>query len=180
MQLILFNLFFEFLKIGAFSFGGGMATLPYVYEMAKQTNWIREEDIINILSVSQVTPGPLACNIGTIVGMNVYGILGSIVANIAFIIPAICFMGISYKIVSKIQNNNKANEIIKIIRSVALAALITSSLTLFKSAFFTDNYSLNIKAIMFGVAIFLVSKLKKIPTVGLLIASTIVAGFIMV
>ena len=47
--MVLVNLFMEFLKIGAFSFGGGMATLPYVYEMAEKTNWISKESITNIL-----------------------------------------------------------------------------------------------------------------------------------
>ena len=178
--MVLVKIFMEFLKIGAFSFGGGMATLPYVYEMAEKTNWISKESITNILSVSQATPGPLACNIGTIVGMNAYGLLGSIVANIAFVIPAICFMGISYKMVKKLQNNTKANEIIKIIRAAALGTLITSSLTLFKSAFLVESYRLNIKAIFFGGIIYFISRNKKISSILLLVTSTIVAGFLLI
>ena len=178
--MVLVNLFFEFLKIGAFSFGGGMATLPYVYEMAGRTNWIKAEEVTNILSVSQATPGPLACNIGTIVGMNAHGIIGSFIANIAFVLPAICFMGICFKMIKKIQSNNKANDIIKLVRVAALSAMITSSLTLYKSAFFVDNNLINIKAITLGIIIFFVSRIKKIPTIGLMIASTIVAGIIVV
>lgn len=178
--MVLVNLFFEFLKIGAFSFGGGMATLPYVYEMAERTNWIKAEAVTNILSVSQATPGPLACNIGTIVGMNAYGIIGSIVANIAFVFPAICFMGICFRMVKKIQSNNNANDIIKIVRVAALSAMVTSSLTLYKSAFFVDNNMINVKAIILGTIVFFVSKIKKIPKFGLMITTTIVAGIIIV
>lgn len=178
--MVLVNLFFIFLKIGAFSFGGGMATLPYVYEMSKRTNWITEESIANILSVSQITPGPLACNIGTIVGMNAYGILGSVVANIAFVIPAICFMGISYKMVKKIENNIKANEIIKIIRATALATMITSSLTLFKNAFFEGDFFINYRAIVLGIIIYFASKNKKNSTIKLIVVSTIIGGIVMV
>ena len=157
-----------------------MATLPYVYEMAERTNWIKAEAVTNILSVSQATPGPLACNIGTIVGMNAYGIVGSVVANIAFVLPAICFMGICFKMVKKIQNSNRANDIIKLVRVAALSAMITSSLTLYKSAFFVDNNLINVKAVILGIIIFVVSKFKRIPTIGLMIASTVVAGIIMV
>ena len=178
--MIILKLFFEFLKIGAFSFGGGMATLPYVYEMAERTNWIKEEAVTNILSVSQATPGPLACNIGTIVGMNAQGIWGAIVANIAFVLPAICFMGISYRMIKKIQNNSKVTEIIKIIRAAALAALVVSSLTLFKSAFFVDNYMINIKAVILAIGIYGLSKIKRNSSISLMILSTIVAGIIMV
>ena len=178
--MVILKLFFEFLKIGAFSFGGGMATLPYVYEMSRRTNWISEEAVTNILSVSQVTPGPLACNIGSITGMNAGGLFGAIIANIGFVFPAICFMGISYKMVKKIQNSNRAMEIIKIIRAAALASLVTSSLTLFKSAFFVDNSMINIKAVILGIGIFGLTKIKKISSLGLIAISTIMAGIFMV
>lgn len=185
--MILVNLFLEFLKIGAFSFGGGMSTIPYVFEMAKRTSWIEESVITNILSVSQVTPGPLACNIGTVVGIKVNGLFGAIVANFAFVIPAICFMGISYKLVNKIKNNSKANEIIKVVRSAALAVLIASSLTLFKSAFFFESeiinfnnifFIINFKSVILGVGLYFVEKNKKNSTLYLMLISSVIAGFI--
>ncbi|MBQ3408410.1 MAG: chromate transporter [Clostridia bacterium] len=178
--MTLIKLFFEFLKIGAFSFGGGMATLPYVYEMAERTGWIEETGITNILAVSQVTPGPLACNIGTIVGMNAQGIWGAIIANIAFVIPAICFMGISYRLIKKIENNGIASEVIKVVRAAALAMLVTSSITLFKSAFFTDNYSINFKCILLGLGIYVGTKYNKLSTIQLMLISSIIGGIIMV
>lgn len=178
--MVLLKLFFEFLKIGAFSFGGGMATLPYVYEMARKTNWINEEAITNILSVSQVTPGPLACNIGTIVGMNASGIFGAIIANIAFVLPAIVFMGISYRMIKKIQGSSKMTEIIEIVRAAALAMLVTSSITLFKSAFIVDNHILNIKSIVLALGIYGLTKIKKSSSLTLMAISTIVAGLFMI
>lgn len=183
------KLFFLFLKIGAFSFGGGMATLPYIYEMANKTDWINENSITNILTVSQITPGPLACNIGTIVGLKVNGIFGSLVANIAFVIPAIIFMGIAYKMYNKIQNNDNANEIIKIVRSAALAILITSSITIFKNAFFNNIeilnlkniiLSINLKSIILGILLYFLEKNKKINSLLLMSFSAIIAVIIKV
>lgn len=164
-----------------------MATLPYIYEMSEKTTWIDENTITNILTVSQITPGPLACNIGTVVGFNVHGVLGSVIANIAFVIPAVIFMGIGYKLYKKIQNNEKANEITKIVRSAALAILITSSLTIFKNAFFYETQNLNIKNILYlinfkgvilGFCLYLFQKKIKINSIYLMLISVLIAGII--
>lgn len=72
--MMIFEIFLEFLKIGAFSFGGGFATLPFIYELSEQTNWFSFEEINDMLSISQMTPGPLACNMATYIGFKVEGI----------------------------------------------------------------------------------------------------------
>lgn len=176
--MLILKLFTEFLKIGAFSFGGGLATLPYIYEMAKKTSWITEDYIATILTVSQITPGPLACNIGTMVGFKTSGLIGAIVANLGFITPAICFMGVAYKALDKIKNNATANKIIKIIRSVVLALIITSSLTLFKTAFFQTNGIINIKSLILAISVFFISKNSKINVLLLMLLSAIIAVII--
>lgn len=174
--MILFRLFCEFLKIGAFSFGGGMSTLPYMYEMARNTDWITEEKITNLLSMSQVTPGPIGCNIGTVVGLQTSGIIGAIVCNIAFVIPNICFIGIAYKFFHKIQKNEKVSEVIKIIRSAALAIILASSVTIFKNAFFNENGIISYKSIILAVLIYLLSKYKKINSILLIIISATISA----
>lgn len=173
--MIIIKLFIEFLKIGAFSFGGGLGTLPYIYEIARKTEWITEDYINNILTVSQITPGPLACNIGTIVGFKTAGLIGAFIANLGFITPAICFMGVGYKVISKIKNNDNANKVIKIVRSAALAVVISSSLTLFKSAFLQANGMISIKSIILAILIFFLSKNKKINALCLMLFSAILA-----
>lgn len=174
--MILFRLFCEFLKIGSFSFGGGMSTLPYMYEMARNTGWITEERITNLISMSQVTPGPIGCNIGTVVGLNTSGIIGAIVCNIAFVIPNICFIGIAYKFFNKIQKSEKVSEVIKIIRASALAIIISSSITIFQSAFFNDNGIINYKSIILCFFIYLLSRYKKINSILLIIISATISA----
>ena len=178
--MILIKLFYEFLKIGAFSFGGGMSTLPYIYEMSNRTNWISEEYICNLLSVTQVTPGPIACNIGTIVGYKVSGIAGAFVTNIGFIIPATIFMGIIYKFFDKIQKNEKIKEIIKIIRAASLALVITSSVTLFKTSYLNENNLIDYKSIIFGIILLIFYKKKKINTLFFILISAALAGLLRV
>ena len=79
--MILVNLFFEFIQIAAFSFGGGFATLPFIYQLAQKSSWISLEEINQMITISQMTPGPLACNIATYVGVKLYGIMRSINCN---------------------------------------------------------------------------------------------------
>jgi len=177
-MLISMRLFFEFLKIGAFSFGGGMSTLPYVYDMAERTNWINVQDVNRLLAVSQVTPGPLACNIGTITGVNVYGLWGSFIANVAFVIPAILFMGVSYKMLNRLRKNKRVTEIIKIVQIGVFAILITSSATLFRSAFLFESGGINVSALILGVIIFFTTKFKKIPKIFFMIVFSVIAGVI--
>lgn len=158
---------------------GGMGTLPYIYEMAQRTGWISVDYIGKILAVSQVTPGPLACNIGTITGYRVNGIMGAFIANLGFVFPAIIFMYISYKLINKIKNNNKANEIIKFVRSAALAVMIASSITLFKTGFLYEQtfkiekifYVLNYKSVIISLVIFFISNWKKINSLLLILLS---------
>lgn len=183
----LLKIYLEFLKIGGFSFGGGLSTLPYIYELSQKTNWITEEYIANILTVSQVTPGPLACNIGTIVGYKVNGIPGSILANLGFITPAICFMSIAYKLFDKIKSNNKAQDVIKTVRSGALSVMVISSVSLFKSAFLLKTENINInnflnfinyKAIILGISLFIflyLTKNKKINSFLIMLISSVIA-----
>lgn len=73
--MIEFKLFLEFIKIGSFSFGGGFATLPFIYQLAEQTGWISLEEVNKIVTISQMTPGPLACNIATYLGAKLDGII---------------------------------------------------------------------------------------------------------
>ena len=181
------QLFLEFFKIGLFSFGGGMSTLPYIFEMSKKTSWITLDEVNNFLTISQVTPGPLACNIGTITGLKVGGIVGAIIANSAFIIPAICFMGIGYKIFYKIKERKELLDILKTVRTASLAILISSSLPIFRQVFINQveniNYQnmffvLNLRSIFFATVLYYFFKKIKINSICLIIISVVFAGII--
>lgn len=186
--MIILKLFYEFIKIGAFSFGGGMSTLPYIYEMANNTGWISEESISNLLSVTQVTPGPIACNIGTIVGYKTCGIVGSMIANIGFIIPAIVFMGLTFRFYNRIQKNERVLKVISIVRSVSLAIIIVSSQAIIKMAFFNNNFDdisfnnifllVNYKSVILASLLSVIHKKKKINSLIFIIISAGVAGII--
>ena len=102
--MTLIRLFFEFLKIGLFSVGGGMATLPFLYDMADKTGWFTYAQIADMLAVSESTPGPIGINMATYVGYPTAGIPGALAATIGTIIPGIALVLIITAILDKFRN----------------------------------------------------------------------------
>lgn len=133
------KLFLEFIKIGSLSFGGGFATLPFIYELSEQTSWISLEEVNKMITISQMTPGPLACNIATYIGGKLNGILGAFIATIGFVIPAIIFMAFIYRIIHRFKNNQKVETILQNIRATTLANLLISCLIIFKMVFLKNS-----------------------------------------
>ena len=95
--MLYLRLFYEFFKTGLFAIGGGMATIPFLYQLSDATGWFSRTDLANMIAVSESTPGPIGVNMATYVGylsgMNqggtLHGILGAIVATLGLITPSI-------------------------------------------------------------------------------------------
>lgn len=103
--MILLRLFFEFLKIGLFSVGGGMATLPFLYDMSDSTGWFTHAQIADMLAVSESTPGPIGINMATYVGYTTAGVAGALTATIGIIIPGIALVLIITAVLDKFRGN---------------------------------------------------------------------------
>lgn len=103
--MIYLRLFWEFFKIGLFSVGGGMATLPFLYDMADRTSWFTYAQIADMLAVSESTPGPIGINMATYVGFTVGGMPGSLTATLGVIIPGITLVLIICKFLDKFRGN---------------------------------------------------------------------------
>ena len=87
--MIYLQLFWEFFKTGLFAIGGGLATLPFIYEMQAKTGWFTLDDISNMIAISESTPGPMGINMATFTGFTVAGIPGGIIAVLGLICPAL-------------------------------------------------------------------------------------------
>ncbi len=86
--MIYWELFFCFLKIGAFAFGGGYAMISIISDAVLSQGWLTEEEILSVIAVESVIPGPIAVNMATFVGRDQAGLLGSVVATLGVIIPS--------------------------------------------------------------------------------------------
>lgn len=88
MMLIL-ELCFRFFCCGLFAIGGGLATLPFLYNISKETGWYTFNDISNMIAVSESTPGPMGVNMATYVGFHIKGILGGLAAPLSLVLPSV-------------------------------------------------------------------------------------------
>ena len=95
--MIFLEMFLAFFKTGLFAVGGGMATIPFLYELSDATGWFSHQDLANMIAVSESTPGPIGVNMATYVGYIIgnaeggilAGILGAVIATLGLVTPAI-------------------------------------------------------------------------------------------
>lgn len=103
--MILLQLFYEFLKIGMFAVGGGMATLPFLYNLADKTGWFTQAQVTDMLAVSESTPGPVGINMATYVGYTTAGLPGALAATIGVIIPGVALVILIRAVLDKMRSN---------------------------------------------------------------------------
>ena len=87
--MIYLRLFWEFFKTGLFSVGGGLATLPFIYDMSDRTGWFTYQQIADMVAVSESTPGPIGVNMATYAGFDCAGVLGGVVATLGLVTPSV-------------------------------------------------------------------------------------------
>ena len=100
------RLFWEFFKTGLFAVGGGMATVPFLKNIGLATGWYSQTDLMNMLAVSESTPGPIGINMATYVGFTVAGIPGAVIATIGEVTPSIIVILIVAAMLTKFRNSN--------------------------------------------------------------------------
>lgn len=103
--MIYLQLFWEFFKTGLFAVGGGMATLPFLQAIGESTGWYTYTDLMNMLAVSESTPGPIGINMATYVGFTAAGIPGAVIATVGEITPSIIVILIVAAVLHSFRNN---------------------------------------------------------------------------
>ena len=128
MQWLLFKTFF---LIGAFSFGGGYAMLPLIQqEVVQNYAWLSATQFADILSVAEMTPGPVSINTATYVGYQVAGISGSVLATIGVVLPSLIIISTLTSIVLKNKNNPYFQGVFHGLRPVVVALIIGAAIIL--------------------------------------------------
>lgn len=103
--MIYLQLFWEFFKTGLFAVGGGMATLPFLQAIGENTGWYTYGDLMNMLAVSESTPGPIGINMATYVGFTAAGIPGAVIATLGEVTPSIIVILIVAAVLHSFRNN---------------------------------------------------------------------------
>jgi chromate transporter len=164
--MILLKLFLSFLKIGAFTFGGGYAMIPLMKkEIITNHEWLTLDEFVDILGIAEMTPGPIAINSATFLGYKVAGVLGSVVSTIAVVLPSFIVIIVIYHFLNKFKDSPYVDWAFRGIRPVVLGLIAAASITVAMDVF-VDYKSF----IIAGLVFYLVSFKKISPIICILIA----------
>ena len=137
------SLFLTFLKIGAFTFGGGYAMIPLIQkEVAEKKKWISDEDILDIIAIAESTPGPIAINSATFIGSKVAGVLGSAAATLGVVLPSFVIIAAISLVLAEFQDIKAVQYAFFGIRAGVLALIIKAFFTMFKQVTITIHMRL--------------------------------------
>jgi chromate transporter len=137
-MMLYLRLFYEFFKTGLFAVGGGMATLPFLYDMGARTGWFTAGQLADMMAVSESTPGPIGVNMATYAGYLTGGIPGAVVATLGLICPSIIIVLLIAILLKNFRDNRYVNAVFYGLRPastamVASAGLTVAGLTLLRS-----------------------------------------------
>ena len=130
--MILIHLFDEFFKIGMFSFGGGYATIPFLYHISQVYNWYSIDELTQMVAVASITPGPVGINVATYAGLKSAGLLGSALATVAEMLPSLFLVIIVSKLLKKFSDNFYVKSIIETLKPISCALLTSVAIGLLK------------------------------------------------
>jgi len=176
-------LYFEFFKIGLFSIGGGLATIPFLQDLTYKYDWFTLQELADYIAISESTPGPIGINTATFVGHTTGGIFGGIIAVLGIVTPSIFIITIIAHYLQRfresqfIQNGFYALRP-AVIGLIGAAGYEVAKISLFNLQKFAETQTLisifNFKAIiLFIVIIYLMNRFKKHPIVYLSLAAAV-------
>ncbi len=156
----------SFIKIGAFSFGGGYAVLSFIQqEVVDGNSWILPEDFVNIVAIAEMTPGPVAVNSSTFVGYNLFGPLGGVICTLCVILVPFLLSLLVSAYFEKFKENIAVKNALNGIRPAVIGLIAASCLSIGKISF-SGIYSV----LFFAIAFFLVYKIKLNPILTLIVS----------
>lgn len=169
--MIYLNLCIEFFKAGLFAIGGGLATLPFLYNISDKFGWFTYADLANMIAISESTPGPVGVNTATYVGNTVGGILGALVATFSLVLPSIIIIIIISRFLKRFKESKLVKNVFYGLRPASTALIAAAGYSVIKlSLFYFEAYEsthqicdlFNIKAILFAVILLIITNLKKV------------------
>ena len=185
--MILLRLFFEFFKTGLFAVGGGMATLPFMYDISTRTGWFTHEMLADMIAVSESTPGPIGVNMATYVGYVTAGIPGAVIATLGLITPSVIIILIIARALKAFRESPYVEAGFYGLRPCSVGLIAAAGFLVVKLALFnTERYAasgqildlFNFKAILLAAVLLVctrcVKKLKGLHPIVFILCSAVV------
>ncbi|MFQ9924064.1 MAG: chromate transporter [Beduini sp.] len=184
--MILLQLFIEFFKVGLFSIGGGLATLPFLYHLSDTMQWFTHADIVNMIAIAESTPGAIGINMSTYAGFTTAGFFGAVIASIGLAAPSVIIILVIANLLKKFKENKHVQSAFLGLRPASLAMIAAAGISVVKvslvniPAFEQTGQVLDLfvlPAILLGVVLYILSKKTKWNPI-VLIALSAAAGII--
>ena len=153
--MIYFNLFLGFLKVGCFSFGGAYGAIPLIRDVVISYGWLSDEMLTYIIAVSESTPGPIMVNLATYVGSSQAGLLGSILATTAVVLPSFVIILLVMAVLKNVLKNKYVQAILRGLKPCVIGIVLATGVYMIaKNALpITAGATFNVKS--FGLTIVL-------------------------
>lgn len=162
-MMALLYLYGVFFRIGLFSFGGGMAMLPLIFQSVQDFGIMTHEEFSNLVALSQVTPGPIAVNAATYVGFHYAGVLGAVVATLGVSMPSFILVLVVMKFVEKYNNSKTVKGIFEGIRPATVGLIGAAVIFVGQTVLFTGAHINPIPCVICGISVILAGKFKMSP-----------------
>ncbi len=168
--MIYLQLFWEFFKTGLFAIGGGMATIPFLYEISDKTGWFTRMDLANMIAVSESTPGPIGVNMATYVGyltgMGQGGILeallGAVIATLGLVTPSVIVILIVAAVLNSFRNSASVNSAFYGLRPASTGLIAAAGISVVMSNLLIEGLGINWKGLVLAAVLWLLTnKVKK-------------------
>ena len=187
--MILLQLFWSFLQIGAFSFGGGYAAVPLIQsQIVDQHAWLAMSEFTDLITISQMTPGPIAINAATFVGIKIAGIPGALAATFGCILPSCIIVTLIARLYLKYRSLDLLQGVLVSLRPAVVAMIAAAGISILISAFWGSGAVIRLAStnwvlvVIFGISVFLLQKGKMnaiavMVLAGVLKLAAALAGF---
>ncbi len=174
--MIYWQFFQTFFIIGLCSFGGGYAALPFIETMVvEQYGWLNAQQFLDVLTISQMTPGPIGINAATFVGIQVAGTWGAVCATLGFVTPSIIIVLILAHYYLKYRRGQMMKTVLQSIQPAVVALIALSTWNIIQTAFWQDAAitldTTNWTAVGIAAVMFLLLKKSKMGPIGIIMLS---------
>ncbi len=132
--MIFLQLFWEFFKTGLFAVGGGLATLPFLKQISLEYPWFTPNDLMDMIAVSESTPGPMGVNAATYAGFHAAGVLGSIVATFSLVLPSVIIIIMVSQVLSRFRKSKLVNNAFYGLRPASAGLILGAMLEVFSAS----------------------------------------------
>lgn len=185
--MLILELYVRFFMTGLFSIGGGLATLPFLYDMADKTGWFTSADIADMIAISESTPGAIGINMSTYAGFTTAGIIGAVAATLGLISPGILIIIVIAKFLDSFNDNKYVVWALYGLRAASMGLIVSAGFSVVEVAFIYSGQAaagtgligllhlINIPAVILGAIMFAGMKyFKKLHPIVFILISAII------